>query len=203
MFKCIIFLCDRFCGLVVRVPGHRSSGPCSIPGATIFSEKLCVWNGIHSASWVQLMSYLKEKNSGCGLENQEYGRRDPSRWPRGTLYPQNLALNSLTSGCRSVGIIRSRTQATEFFNSAVLKYFVNFYMILLLICNTLYTMQFILDVDYRLCRTLIIHQQFWGYEVEGKLHLGVRTRKIEYHWCSKCVGGQSFWLGGQVRSSYI
>jgi hypothetical protein len=31
-----------------------------------------------------------------------------------TLYPQKLALTSLTSGGRSVGIVRSRTQATEF-----------------------------------------------------------------------------------------
>jgi hypothetical protein len=29
---------------------------------------------------------LERKSSGCGLENQEYGRRDPSRWPRDTLY---------------------------------------------------------------------------------------------------------------------
>jgi hypothetical protein len=44
----------------------------------------------------------------------EYGRRDPSRWPRGTLfYLQQLALTSSTSGGRSVGIVRSRTQATE------------------------------------------------------------------------------------------
>jgi hypothetical protein len=49
-----------------------------------------------------------------GLESQEYGRRDPSRWPHGTLYPQKLALTSWTSGGRSVGIVRSRTQATEF-----------------------------------------------------------------------------------------
>jgi hypothetical protein len=49
-----------------------------------------------------------------GLENREYVRRDLLRWPRGTLYPQKLALTSLTSGGRSVGIVRSRTQATEF-----------------------------------------------------------------------------------------
>jgi hypothetical protein len=49
-----------------------------------------------------------------GLEDREYGRRDPSRWPRGTIYPQKLELTSPTSGCRSVGIVRSRTQATEF-----------------------------------------------------------------------------------------
>ena len=29
-------------------------------------------------------------------------------------YPQNLALTSLTGGGRSVGIVRSRTKATEF-----------------------------------------------------------------------------------------
>jgi hypothetical protein len=50
----------------------------------------------------------------AGLEIREYGRRDPSRWPRGTLCPQTLALTSPTSGGRSVGIVRSRTQATEF-----------------------------------------------------------------------------------------
>jgi hypothetical protein len=42
------------------------------------------------------------------------GRRNPSRLPRDTLYAQTLALNSPTSGGLSVGIVRSRTQATEF-----------------------------------------------------------------------------------------
>jgi hypothetical protein len=32
----------------------------------------------------------------------------------GTLYPQNLALTSPKSGGRSVGMVRSRNQATEF-----------------------------------------------------------------------------------------
>jgi hypothetical protein len=36
------------------------------------------------------------------------------RWPRDTLYPQNLALTSPTSAGRSVSIVRSRTKATEF-----------------------------------------------------------------------------------------
>jgi hypothetical protein len=52
---------------------------------------------------------------GSGLESREYGRSDPSRWPRGTLYPQKLALTSPTSSGRSVGIVRSRTQAKVFF----------------------------------------------------------------------------------------
>jgi hypothetical protein len=46
--------------------------------------------------------------------NLEYGRRDPSLWPRGTLYPQKLAITSPTSGGRSVNIVCSRTQTMEF-----------------------------------------------------------------------------------------
>jgi hypothetical protein len=57
---------------------------------------------------------LGRKSSGSGLENREYSRKDPSRWTLGTLYPQKLALTSPTSGGRSVGIVRSRTQAMEF-----------------------------------------------------------------------------------------
>jgi hypothetical protein len=52
---------DRLCGLVVRVLGYRSRGPGSIPGTTRFCEKYWFWNGVHSASWVQLRSYLEEK----------------------------------------------------------------------------------------------------------------------------------------------
>jgi hypothetical protein len=51
---------------------------------------------------------LERKSSGSGLENRDYRRRDPSLWPRGTLYPQKLALTSLTSCGHSVGIVRSR-----------------------------------------------------------------------------------------------
>jgi hypothetical protein len=52
------------------------------------------------------------KSSGFGLENRECGRRDPSRWLRGTLYPRKLALTSPTSVGRSVGKVRSRTLTT-------------------------------------------------------------------------------------------
>jgi hypothetical protein len=58
---------------------------------------------------------LGRNNSGSGLENREYGRGDPLRWPRDTLYPQKLTISSPTSGGRSVGIVRLRTKATEFF----------------------------------------------------------------------------------------
>jgi hypothetical protein len=49
-----------------------------------------------------------------GLENREYGCRDPLCWPQNTLYPQKLTPTSPTSGGRSVRIVRSRTQATEY-----------------------------------------------------------------------------------------
>jgi hypothetical protein len=57
---------------------------------------------------------LERKSSGSGLENRDYGHRNPSRWTRGTLYPQTLALTSSSSRFRSAGMVRSRTQATEF-----------------------------------------------------------------------------------------
>jgi hypothetical protein len=57
---------------------------------------------------------LGRKSSSFGLEIRDYGCRDLLRWPRGTLYLQKLALTSPTSGGRSAGIVRSRTQAIEF-----------------------------------------------------------------------------------------
>jgi hypothetical protein len=48
-----------------------------------------------------------------GLENPKYGRGDPLRSPRDTLYPQKLTLTPPTRGGRSVGMVRSRTKATE------------------------------------------------------------------------------------------
>jgi hypothetical protein len=61
----------------------------------------------------------RKKSSGSGLESREYGGRDLSRWPRDTLHPQKLALTSPTSGGRSIGIVRSRTQATEVLRTSV------------------------------------------------------------------------------------
>jgi hypothetical protein len=72
----------------------------------------------HSRGPLNLVSTIKEilgkNNSGFGPECREYGRRDPSCLPRGTLYSQKFALTSPTSGDRSVGIVRSLTQDTEF-----------------------------------------------------------------------------------------
>jgi hypothetical protein len=67
---------------------------------------------------LSLMSTIEEllgrNSSGSGLENREYGRGDPLRWPRGILYRQKLTLTSPTSGGRSVGIVHLQTEATEF-----------------------------------------------------------------------------------------
>jgi hypothetical protein len=41
------------------------------------------------------------------LEIREYGPRDPSRWTRGTHYPQKFALTSPTNGCRYSSIADS------------------------------------------------------------------------------------------------
>jgi hypothetical protein len=61
---------------------------------------------------------LGRKSSGSCLENRDYSRRGSATlttWH--PLYSQKLALTSSTSGDRSVGTVRSRTQDTEFFLS--------------------------------------------------------------------------------------
>jgi hypothetical protein len=59
---------------------------------------------------------IKGYNCYPGLESREYGRKDPSRRPRDTLYPQKLALTSPIRGHLPVGIVPSLTQATDFFS---------------------------------------------------------------------------------------
>jgi hypothetical protein len=54
-----------------------------------------------------------------GLESREYGRGQPLRWQRDTFIRKKLAVTSLTSGGHSVGIVRSRTKATEIFNFGI------------------------------------------------------------------------------------
>jgi hypothetical protein len=104
--------CDCLCDPVVSVPCYRSRGPGSISGATRFSEKQWVWNGVHSASWVQLRSYLEENVSAPVLNVENTAVGDPLRYAT-PFYPQKLAPTSPTRCDRSVGIVRSRTQATE------------------------------------------------------------------------------------------
>jgi hypothetical protein len=62
-------------------------------------------------SLVRIIEELFEwKSRGSGQENRNNGRGNRLRWPRDTLYPQKLALTSPTSGGRSIGIVRLRTE---------------------------------------------------------------------------------------------
>jgi hypothetical protein len=74
---------DRLCGLVVRVLGNRSGGQGSISGTTRFSGRGRKTVVVLERGTLSLVSTIEEllerKCSGSGLENREYGRRDPSR----------------------------------------------------------------------------------------------------------------------------
>jgi hypothetical protein len=110
---------------VIRVPGYRSRGP----GFDTWRYQI-FWEVVGlQRDPLSLVSTIEEllerKSNGFGLGNPEYGRRDPPRWPLDPLYPQKLTLTSPTSGSRSVGIVRSRTQATGFLFLFVFNYIEN------------------------------------------------------------------------------
>jgi hypothetical protein len=73
--KKILMLLDRLCGLVVRVPAYRSRG--SEFDSRRYQIFWKVWNGVHSASWVQLRSYLEEIVAApvYKIENTDVGIR--------------------------------------------------------------------------------------------------------------------------------
>jgi hypothetical protein len=76
---------------VVRILGYRSRGPGSIPGTTRKKKKKKVVGsgmGCTQPCEYKLRSYLIEKQRLLSRKPRIYGRKDPSRWPRGTLYPQ-------------------------------------------------------------------------------------------------------------------
>jgi hypothetical protein len=105
-------------------PSLKSSGQSSwlhIQGSGLDSRSYQIFREVVGLDQgpLRLVSTIEEllgrKSSGSGLESRKYGLRDPSRWPRCTLYPFKFALTSPTSGGRSVGMVRSRTHSTEFF----------------------------------------------------------------------------------------
>jgi hypothetical protein len=50
------------------------------PGASRFSEKQRVWNGVHSASWGQLRSYLEEKVEAPVKKTEINDRGNPQKF---------------------------------------------------------------------------------------------------------------------------
>jgi hypothetical protein len=69
---------------------------------------------VKSALRKYFFNIITQKVAAPVYKTEKYGRRDPSRWLRGTFYAHKLAITSPTSGGRSVGIVRSRTQTMEF-----------------------------------------------------------------------------------------
>ena len=105
--------CDvrRLCGLVVRVSGYWYRGPGFDPRRSSGSG-----TGSTQPREVKLRSYLnKKKSSGSRFRKQRLTAVGPRCANHVTpLYPQKLAPTSPTGGGRSVGMVRSRTKATEF-----------------------------------------------------------------------------------------
>jgi hypothetical protein len=79
--------------------------PGSIPGATRFSEVVGLEGG--PLSLMTTTELIERKIRGSGLESWENGHRVPSRWSRGTLYPQKLALTSRGSLVRYSSLMDS------------------------------------------------------------------------------------------------
>jgi hypothetical protein len=84
---------------------------------------------------------LGRKSNSSGLENRITAVRDLPHYVT-PLYPQKLALTLPTRGCHLVGILRSRTQATElllllysYYRSVILFYFFCFRKAYFVVCS--------------------------------------------------------------------
>jgi hypothetical protein len=81
-------------GLIPCTTKKKSSGP----GTGSTQPRKYNWG----ATW--------KKSSGSCLKNWEYGRREPSLWPRGTLYPHKIG-NHFTDKRRSLDQYSSLTDS--------------------------------------------------------------------------------------------
>jgi hypothetical protein len=104
---------DHFCGLVVRVPGYRSGGPGF--DSRHYKKKVVDLERGPLSLVSATEELLGSNSSGSGLESREYGRRNSSADHVAPSIRKNLALTSLKSGGRSVGIVRLRTETMDFF----------------------------------------------------------------------------------------
>jgi len=145
---------DRLCGLVVKVSGYRYRGPGLDP-----RRYQIFWVVVGLEREVKLRSYLNKKSSGFRFRKQRLtavGTRCANYVT--PLYPQKLALTSPTGGGRSVGMVRSRTKATEF--SLVLSPFHGtiIHDLRVCVCST-GTVQFLCMSLLRLPLLLLFHKQ--------------------------------------------
>ena len=106
----------KVCGLVVRVSGYRYRGPGFDPPALPdFLSSSGSGTGSTQPREVNWGATWMKKSSGSRSRKQRLTAVETRCADHVTpLYPQKLALTSLTGGGRSVGIIRVRTKATEF-----------------------------------------------------------------------------------------
>jgi hypothetical protein len=79
------------CGMLVRVPGYRSRGPGSIPGATSWEVMALERGTLSLVSTTEEL--LGRESSGSGLEIREYGLGDPPRWLRDIPPPSKVGTN--------------------------------------------------------------------------------------------------------------
>jgi hypothetical protein len=114
-FRPSFLLYDRLYGLMLTVPGYRSRGPgFDYRRYKIFWEVVGLKRG--PLSVVRIIEELLERKVAASVYRTEINvRGDSLRWPRDTLYLLKLARTSPTSGGRSVGIVRWRTKAPDFF----------------------------------------------------------------------------------------
>jgi hypothetical protein len=103
---------ERLYVLVVRILGYRSWGP----GFEYRHFQIFLgsnWSGTGSSLPHEYNKELLGGNSSSsGLENREYGHRDPPHWPCDTLYQQKLAPTSPTSRGHSDSIVCVQFEST-------------------------------------------------------------------------------------------
>jgi hypothetical protein len=86
-------MADCLCGLMVRVPGYRSTGPgFDYRHYQIFWEVVGLEQSLLSLV-ITIEELLGRKGSGSGLENQEYGHKNLLCWPCNAFYPQKVGTN--------------------------------------------------------------------------------------------------------------
>jgi hypothetical protein len=97
---------------VVRVPGYRSGGPDSIPGTTRKKVVDLERGPLRLVSTTEELLDRKVADPVWITENTAVGIRHDDHVAHSIR--KKLAITSPTSGGRSVGIVRSRTQTMEF-----------------------------------------------------------------------------------------